>query len=412
MRKILLIMTVLVLGMLTISMVSAQDAPETAVQFIELTGPASIRDAEISSLVWYGDYLLMITENPFIYATEGNAGKFFALEKSDIIDYLGADSPEPLEPFEVPLISKDIQDAVGGYSVAFDGFEGAAVQTGLGYFAKDQIFLSIEADTVSEADPTMRGYLVSGTIAPDLSSITLDLDKFIELPYQTDFNNMSYEALLLNGDNLTAFYEVNGEVANPDAVAYDVSLGSGELTATPIDHLNYRLTDVTSPDENGMFWATNYFFVGEDFLAADDDPLFATYGMGAKSGGVRWLRTAGGIPDYGQRYSVGRYRTDSTPDDRGQSGTQLGRYRPSGRYGLPDCDRQISINPVWLCADARDVNSPHKIWVEATLAVSLPNLRIKHVLSTIRVCAGSTAANRLERRVSAKRWAAMPVRRR
>lgn len=261
--------------------VAAQETAETEVQFIELSGPAAGRDAEISSLVWYGDTLLLITENPFIYATEGNVGMFFALDKDDIVDYLTAEEPAPLEPYPVPLLGKDIQDAVGGYSVAFDGFEAAAVRTGEGFFSNDQIFLTIEADTVSEADPSMRSYLISGTIAPDLSSIALDMDRFIELPYQTDFNNMSYEGLLLNGRNLLAFYEVNGEAANPDNAAYSVDLATGEVLPVPMADLNYRLTDATNPDSDGVFWAINYFFVGEDFLAAEDDPLFAAYGTGA-----------------------------------------------------------------------------------------------------------------------------------
>ena len=267
--------------LLAISAVSAQDAAETEIQFIEITGPASIRDAEISSLVWHGDTLLLITENPFIYATEGNIGQFFALDKDDILDYLAEDAPEPLEPYPVPLLGKDIEDAVGGYSVAFDGFESAVIKTGDGYFSNDQIFLTIEADTVSDADPTMRSYLISGSIAPDLSSISLDMDRFIELPYQTDFNNMSYEALLLNDNNLVAMYEANGEIANPENVAYNVDLATGEVTSVAMDHINYRVTDATNPDEDGMFWTINYFFVGEDFLAADDDPLFAEYGTGA-----------------------------------------------------------------------------------------------------------------------------------
>ena len=53
------------------------------------------------------------------------------------------------------------------------------------------IYLTIEADTVNPDDPTMRAYVVSGTIEADLSRVNLDLDNFVELPRQTDFNNMS-----------------------------------------------------------------------------------------------------------------------------------------------------------------------------------------------------------------------------
>lgn len=278
MRKLLfLLITVGIL--VVIPTIMAQDAPETEVQFIELTGPASIRDAEISSLTWYGDYLLLITENPFIYASDGNVGKFYALDKQDILDYLAADVPEPLEPWPVPLYGDDILDAVGGYAVEFDGFEAAAVQTGLGYFVDDQIYLTIEAD--SREDDTMRGYLVSGTIMPGLSGINLHLNTFIDIPRQTDFNNMSYESLMLVDGDLIAIHEVNHVDANPDNVAYKINLLSGELTTVDILNIPYRITDTTEADENGVFWGINYFFPGEGFLGTDTDPLFEQYGRGA-----------------------------------------------------------------------------------------------------------------------------------
>lgn len=276
MRKLLLML--LLLGIL-IPTIVAQDVSETAVQFIELAGPASIRDAEISSLVWHGDHLLLITENPFIYASDGDIGKFFALDKEDILDYLAADEPEALEPWAVPLYGDDIMDAVGGYAVEFDGFEAAAVQTGLGYFVEDRIYLTIEAD--SREDQTMRGYLVSGTILPGLRGINLQLNDYIHIPRQTDFNNMSYENLMLVDGNLVAIYEANQAEANPDNVAYQIDLQSGELSAIDMPNIPYRVTDITTPDENGVFWGINYFYPGEGFLGTDDDPLFAQYGIGA-----------------------------------------------------------------------------------------------------------------------------------
>lgn len=280
-RKFWLIGALLALALMLVPAVGAQDAEETEVTFIELTGPAAERDAEISSLVWYGDYLLLITENPFIYAEEDEVGRFFALEKDDIMEYLETDGAEPLEPFPVPLYGDDILDAVGGFAVAFDGFEGAAVVTDQGYFNPDRLFLTIEADTVNPADPTMRSYVVSGEIAPDLDAIYLDLETFVEIPRQTDFNNMSYESLMTVGDTLIAIYEANGVDPNPDNVAYEIDLMTGEVTELPMDSIPYRITDVTAHDADGVFWAVNYFFAGEEFLAATVDPLFDEYGMGA-----------------------------------------------------------------------------------------------------------------------------------
>lgn len=255
-------------------------APETAVSFIELAGPAAENSAEISGLAWYGDYLVLLTENSFLYATDEIAGQIFALEKEDILDYLASDAPEPLEPFAVPIYGPDIVDAVSGFEVAFDGFESIVFVDAPNAFADDQVFLTIEADTISEDDPSMRGYIVWGTVEPGLRAVHLRLDQRIALPPQTNFNNMSYESMFVAGDKLVAVYEANGAAVNPDAHAYVVDLPTGTVTATPVENIEFRITDTTQPDANGRLWATNYFFPGEDFLASDNDPLFEKWGMG------------------------------------------------------------------------------------------------------------------------------------
>lgn len=270
---------------MSLNLVMAQDeaetvVEETAVQFIDLTGTGTDPDAEVSSLVWYNDTLLLITENPFIYAEDGDVGAFFALEKEDILDYLASDGAEALEPYRVPLLGEDILDAVGGFAVAFDGFEAAAITTQLGLFVDDRIYLTIEADTVSASDPSMRSYVVSGAIAPDLSSITLDLNNFVEIPVQSDFNNMSYESLFVMDGQLMAIYEANIESVVEDNVAYAINLSTGELSEVPMPALPYRITDTTSVDENGVFYAINYFFPGEGFLGTDEDAFFAEFGRG------------------------------------------------------------------------------------------------------------------------------------
>ena len=287
MRMRFMLMVVLAVVMVGLSLpVIAQDATpeatETAVVPIALVGTASERDAEISSIVWYGDYLLLITENAFLYGDGDISGKFYALEKEDILEYLDSENPEPLDPVEVPIYGADILDAVGGFEVTFDGFEAAAIVPAANAFADDQIFITVEADTVSEEDPSMRGYVVWGSILPNLTGIELRLDNYVALPTQTDFNNMSYEALFAAPDNhIVALYEVNGATANPEASAASIDLATGEVVMIPVDDLEFRLTDATTPDADGTFWVTNYFFPGETFLAVESDPLFAQYGMGA-----------------------------------------------------------------------------------------------------------------------------------
>jgi hypothetical protein len=291
-RRLIGLMAILI-ALLIVPAVNAQDAeatpeampetaPETAVQFIELTGPAAERDAEISSLTWAGDTLLLITENPFIYAEDGEAGRFYALSRESIEDYLAADDPAPLEPYPVPLMGPDIRNTVGGFAVSFDGFEAAAV-TDVSFFTDDLIFLTIEADTVNPADETMRSYVVSGMIQyarDNVRGIRLNLQDFVEIPRQTDFNNMAYESILMYEGRLVALYEANTSEVNPDAVAYEIDLTTGELSTTPLENIPYRITDTTSIDENGVFWAINYFFPGEQFLNVEVDPIFEEYGIG------------------------------------------------------------------------------------------------------------------------------------
>lgn len=241
--------------------------PETAVRVIELAGPAASNNAEISGLAWYGDHLILLAENPDLYATAGNAGAFFALPKDAILAYLDAPAPAPLEPLEIPIESADFTEVVPG----FDGFEAIA-------FAGERAFLMIEA---AAPDGTMRGYLVSGAIDPALESLTLDLDRSVMLLPQSPYHNMSYESLLVDGDRLVTFYEINGVAVNPQPVAHAFSLDLEPLADLPFPAIEYRVTDATPPDADGVFWAINYFFPGEIFLRPDVDPLAGMYGLGA-----------------------------------------------------------------------------------------------------------------------------------
>jgi hypothetical protein len=284
-----LVVAILLL-LLVVPVTLAQDEPveEVEVQFIELDGPAAEPDSELSGLVWVGDYLLLVAENPNLYigedyadqfeTEEGVSGYFFGLAKADILAYLEVDNPEPLTPFPVPVISDDIVESIPG----FDGFEAAGVfDDGEGGYVG---VLIIEADT---EDESMLGFAVPGRIAPDLGSVELLLDVAVPIEPQTEFNNMSYESIIaVPGETVTestaiTLYEANGTAVNEAPTGQIISLQTGELSSIPFVNVEFRITDVTALDENDVFWATNYFYVGEDFLAAEEDPIFAEYGMGA-----------------------------------------------------------------------------------------------------------------------------------
>lgn len=265
-RGWIILVALLVAGVLAAPLAAQGSLPETAVQVIALSGPAAESDAEISGLAWYGDTLLLVVENPNLYASGGYAGSFFALSKADILAYLDAADPAPLEPFAIPILSADLRTNIYG----FDGFEAAA-------FSGDRIYLSAE---VYWSNGGMGSYIVDGTIAPDLSLITLDLDHGIELGPQTVYRNLSYESLLVSRDHLIAFHETYGPAVNGQPLAYvmDLDLTTAQPVAFPA--LPYRLTDVAA-GEGDEFWGINFFFPGDTFLAEGDDPLADRYGEGA-----------------------------------------------------------------------------------------------------------------------------------
>ena len=83
------------------------------------------------------------------------------------------------------------------------------------------------------------------------------------------------------GDQLVAIYEANGAGVNPQPYAYQVDQALTTTTTIPFPTIEYRITDATPLDENGVFWAINYFFPGDTKLEAAVDPLDETYGQGA-----------------------------------------------------------------------------------------------------------------------------------
>jgi len=267
-RSLAIALALIAVAGLVVPVTTAQDAPaETPVTLIELSGPAAEPDAELSGLTWYGDTLVLLAENPNLYAGEESAGAIFALDKADILAYLDAGAPEPLEPRAVPILGPDIVETVPG----FDGFEAIT-------FVDESAYLLIEA---ANEDGTMRGVLVKGTVEPDLAGIALDLEGGVDIEAQTDYGNMSYESLLVYGESLVALYEINGADVNPVREGLLFSFDLAPAGSLPLDALEYRLTDTTAPDAEGRFWAVNYFFPGEDFLLPESDPLAEAYGEGA-----------------------------------------------------------------------------------------------------------------------------------
>ncbi|NPV76038.1 MAG: hypothetical protein HPY59_06625 [Anaerolineae bacterium] len=245
------------------SVVIPYSAKGTPVQEIPIWGPASKARAEISGLEWYGDTLILLPQYPSRFFG-GSEGALITFKKEDIIRYLEGKETTPLVPGYLPFYAPGI-DVLPG----FEGFEAIAIKD-------DTVFLT--AETHVGLWQSMMGYLIRGKISPDMTSVVMDVKDKVELFPLSDIMNLSHEALLVWGDEIVAFYEGNGIAITSNPVAYRYDLASRELPPLSFPNIEYRITDVTAPDEDNYFWAINYFYPGDERLENDDDPLVTIYG--------------------------------------------------------------------------------------------------------------------------------------
>ncbi|MBX3010355.1 MAG: hypothetical protein KF832_02565 [Caldilineaceae bacterium] len=214
---------------------------------IPLDGPLALPMAELSGLSWYGDSLILLPQYPSRFQNQ-----LFGLHKQEIIDVLTGRTTAPLRPFAIPFLDEGVTNQIAG----FNGFEAIT-------FIDDQIYLTIEAVQFTDT----MGYLVSGTVAPNLSEIRLDPTRLTAIPAQTDLVNLSDEAIVAVGDQLATIYEANGLFVNPaPTVHFFDRFGLNQVGMLPLTPIEYRITDATAIDNSGRFWVINYFYPGDRAL--------------------------------------------------------------------------------------------------------------------------------------------------
>lgn len=238
---------------------------EVPIVEIPLSGPVAAANAEVSGLAWYGDELILLPQYPARLG-QGGDGALYALHRDEILAYLDGQQAGPLAPRPIRFVAPGLSAQIAG----FEGYEALA-------FSGDRAFLTIEASPATG----MRGYLVAGRIAPDLSELVLDPATLTEIAPLLTVANKSDEALLLAGDRLVALYEVNGAGVNPSPAAHIFDLSPAPAGTIPFPSIEYRITDATALDSAGHFWAINYFFPGDTELLPETDPLAERYGQGA-----------------------------------------------------------------------------------------------------------------------------------
>ncbi len=238
---------------------------EAKTQVLDLTGPLAQPDAEVSGLAWFDDQLIFLPQYPDFSTTgdkTGDDGFVYTLSREELEAAIAHGTP--LVPRAIPFTAPGTTGITG-----FEGFEGITFLHGAPY-------VTIE----SSLDEVGLGFLVTGTLAPDLSAFHLDLGRRAPVPSASGVVNLCEEALLAAGEELVLFHEANGAalVEAPTAQRFHADLSpAGE---SPMPALEYRLTDVTDLDEKGDFWALNFHYTGNIHLKTDSDPLALVWGRG------------------------------------------------------------------------------------------------------------------------------------
>ena len=240
---------------------------EIKVQYVQITEPVSQPRAEISGMAWYGDeWLIMLPQYPGFFTNDNDHGHIFALKKQDILDYLDGKRAAPIAPKVIAFVAPGLAQGISG----FEGYE--AID-----FRANDAYLTIEAKSGGQA----TGYLVHALMADDMSSLTIDTTTPTVIDAQSELRNMSDESLFIADNSLVTLYEINGDNINPQPIAHRFGFDLQPLPSIPFANVDYRITDATSLDSNGRFWAINYFAPIEGFLERENEALMMQYGIGA-----------------------------------------------------------------------------------------------------------------------------------
>lgn len=225
---------------------AAVPAPVT---LLPLAGPIATPEAEVSTMCWCGDLLVLVPQHPERFAADDQALGVFILERREVEAAIDDPDAAPLRPRRIALEAPGLLELPG-----WDGIEAMVSQNGT-------VFLAVEA----RVDGRMAGYLLRGR---GLSCgapwrLTVEADAAVPIAVPTDIENMSQESLVVYRDRVAVFFEANGERVNDDprVALFDFDLRHrGTLMLEPVE---YRITDATAADADGTFWVINYYFPGE-----------------------------------------------------------------------------------------------------------------------------------------------------
>ena len=216
---------------------------EAKVQEIKLSGLITDKKQEISGMDWYQDRLFLLPENM--------GGFLFSISKGEIINAIKSGEKLPITPKKTRFKTPDYSSLIKG----FDGFEAIA-------FNENKIYITIEA----EHDGEMVSYLVWGKIDSKSLEVVINEKDIQTIKTPIQLNNISFESILINDKDIVMIYEANGSNLRKNATQTVFSHKRNNTSQINFPNIEYRITDATRIDNDGRFWAINYFWPGDKKL--------------------------------------------------------------------------------------------------------------------------------------------------
>ena len=216
---------------------------EAKVQEIKLSGLITDKKQEISGMDWYQDRLFLLPENM--------GGFLFSISKGEIINAIKSGEKLPITPKKTRFKTPDYSSLIKG----FDGFEAIA-------FNENKIYITIEA----EHDGEMVSYLVWGKIDSKSLEVVINEKDIQNIKTPIQLNNISFESILINDKDIVMIYEANGSNLRKNPIQTVFSHETNNISHINFPNIEYRITDATRMDNNGRFWAINYFWPGDKKL--------------------------------------------------------------------------------------------------------------------------------------------------
>ena len=216
---------------------------EVKVQEIKLSGIITDKKQEISGMDWYQDRLFLLPENM--------GGFLFSISKSEILNAIKSGKNLPITPKKTRFKTPDYSSLIKG----FDGFEAIA-------FDGDKIYITIESEHRGE----MVSYLAWGKIDSKSLEVVMDEEDLETIKTPIQLNNLSFESLLINDENIIMIYEANGSNLRKNPTQSVFTHKSKNISHVNFPNIEYRITDATRIDNDERFWVINYFWPGDKKL--------------------------------------------------------------------------------------------------------------------------------------------------